>query len=198
MATFPNEQHQFIKQLSSRIIQFHVSGMNVCWWIQGNSLGVSLLQQSAPELPRGGRAAEEQHSIPADRKTVVNHHVHPTAEPPEPEMKDSCVEVGVFGIPLLIAVIGDHLAGGGGKGGGEKWRQGNNQDGVTRTQVTTPTFFHSDGSEARQEMAATIQQFPRLPWWRSRVLMPSTNRRGSLQISWGKKDKRRSSVCVTL
>lgn len=52
------------------------------------------------------------------------------------------------------------------------------------------TFFHSDGSEARQEMAATIQQFPRLPWWRSRVLMPSTNRRGSLQISWGESKSR--------
>lgn len=45
------------------------------------------------------------------------------------------------------------------------------------------TFFHSDGSDAKQEMAATIQQLPRLPWCRSRVLMPSTNRRGSLQIS---------------
>lgn len=33
-------------------------------------------------------------------------------------------------------------------------------------------------------MAATIQQLPRLPWCKSRVLMPSTNRRGSLQISW--------------
>lgn len=50
------------------------------------------------------------------------------------------------------------------------------------------TFFQSEGSDAKQEMAATIQQLPRLPWCKSRVLMPSTNKRGSLHISWRGKD----------
>lgn len=84
--------------------------MGACLLIQGNSLSIGLLQQSTPELPWSGRAAKEQRSVPADRKTVVHYHVHPTAEPPEPEMKDSCVEVGMLGIPLLIAVVRDHLA----------------------------------------------------------------------------------------
>lgn len=99
-----------------------------------NSLGVGLLQKSAPELPRCGRATEEQDAVPADRKTIVHHHVHPTAEPPEPEMKDSSVQVGMLRIPLLIAVIGNHLARRGGGGVGV-WRQGKTQIGLRGTQV---------------------------------------------------------------
>lgn len=143
-------------------------------------LGVGLLQQGAPELSRRGGAAEEQHSIPADRQKVVHDHIRPAAESPEPEMKDSRVQVRTLRIPLLVHVVGDDLGGGGDE---VKRKEGRGMKGK-RSERSYDTFFHRDGSDARQEMAATIQQLPRLPWCRSRVLMPSTNRRGSLQISW--------------
>lgn len=78
-------------------------------------LGVGLLQQGAPKLPRCGGAAEQQHAVPADRQTVVHNDVHPTAESPEPEVEDSRVQVGMLRIPVLVDVVRDHL----GRGGGE-------------------------------------------------------------------------------
>lgn len=69
--------------------------------------------------------------------------------------------------------------------GREQYRQDDGcQGGKRKRKQKYPTFFHRDGTDAKQEMAATIQQLPRLPWCKSRVLMPSTNRRGSLHISW--------------
>lgn len=48
------------------------------------------------------------------------------------------------------------------------------------------TFFQRFGFRARQEQAATNQQFPTTPWFRSWELMPSTNRWGSLLISYNR------------
>lgn len=76
------------------------------------SLGISFFQQGAPELPGCGGAAEEQHSIPADRQTVVHDHVQPAAEPPEAEVEDPGVQVRMLRAPLLICVVGDHLGDG--------------------------------------------------------------------------------------
>ena len=45
------------------------------------------------------------------------------------------------------------------------------------------TFFQRFGFRAKQEQAATNQQFPTTPWFRSWELMPSTNRWGSSEIS---------------
>ena len=45
------------------------------------------------------------------------------------------------------------------------------------------TFSHSLISEAKHEHAATNQQFPRTPWFRSVVLTPFTTRWGLSQIS---------------
>lgn len=49
------------------------------------------------------------------------------------------------------------------------------------------TFFQRFGFKARQEHAATNQQFPTDPWFRSWELMPFTNRWGSLLISYRRK-----------
>lgn len=46
------------------------------------------------------------------------------------------------------------------------------------------TFFQSEDSAAKHDVAATIQQLPKLPWCRSLVLIPSTKSRGSLHSSW--------------
>ena len=72
-------------------------------------LGVGLLQQSAPKLPWSGRATEEQHSITADRQTVVHDNIRPTAESPEPEMEDAGVQVGTLRVPLLVHMVWDNL-----------------------------------------------------------------------------------------
>lgn len=47
------------------------------------------------------------------------------------------------------------------------------------------TFFQRCGFKAKQEQAATNQQFPTTPWFRSWELIPSTNRWGSAEISCG-------------
>lgn len=49
------------------------------------------------------------------------------------------------------------------------------------------------GSLARQEAAATNQQFPRRPWCRSLGLIPSTKRRGSEHSSWANTEAREQS-----
>lgn len=51
------------------------------------------------------------------------------------------------------------------------------------------TFCHRDSRDAREEQAATNQQFPTWPWCKSWELIPSTKRRGSLQISCGTGEK---------
>lgn len=83
-----------------------------------HSLGVGFLQQGAPKLPGRGRAAKEQHAVPADRQTVIYDDVHPTAEAPEPEMEDSRIQVRAFRVPVLFHVVWDDL---GGRARGEEW-----------------------------------------------------------------------------
>ena len=56
-------------------------------------LGVSLLQQSCPELVLLRRVHEHQTSIPR-RQVVVNDHFFPLAEHPEVETEDAAVFVG--------------------------------------------------------------------------------------------------------
>lgn len=55
------------------------------------------------------------------------------------------------------------------------------------------TFCHRDSRDAREEQAATNQQFPTWPWCKSWELIPSTKRRGSSQISCRKGEKHRVS-----
>lgn len=82
------------------------------WTYKELLLGVSLLQEGAPKLSRCSWAAEEQHSIPVDRQAVVHDNIHPSAKSPEPEVKDSSIQVRALRIPLLFGVVRDHLGGG--------------------------------------------------------------------------------------
>lgn len=56
------------------------------------------------------------------------------------------------------------------------------------------TFCHRDSRDAREEQAATNQQFPTWPWCKSWELIPSTKRCGSSQISCGMGEKQRHWV----
>ncbi|TNN35863.1 hypothetical protein EYF80_053970 [Liparis tanakae] len=106
-------------------------------------------------------ATEVHHGVSVDefavdrRQPVVHHHVHPLSKHPELKVENSSILLRVFVIPLLGHVIGNDL---------EK-----------NTMRQTPVWLRS-GFRARQEQAATNQQFPTTPWFRSWELMPFTNR----------------------
>lgn len=73
------------------------------------SLGIGFLHQSAPELIVVIGVAVHQLSVHR-RKPVINHHVYPLTEPPELEVKDSGVRVGVFFVPLLVLPVWNYLS----------------------------------------------------------------------------------------
>ena len=73
-----------------------------------NSLGVGLLQQSAPELVARLGVTEDELAL-AGGETVVDDHLDPLAEAPEVEFEHA--HVGVLLVPLLLLGVREHLQG---------------------------------------------------------------------------------------
>ena len=73
-----------------------------------HSLGVGLLQQSAPELVSGLRVHEDEFAVDRGQQ-VVDHHVNPLAVSPKVEVENAGVVLRLLRVPLLVFVVGDHL-----------------------------------------------------------------------------------------
>ena len=92
----------YVSTVISYIIQIIIIIQPLAVW--HGLLGICFLEQCAPELvPDGGMDVDEL-AIPC-RQEVIDHHVHPLAELPEPEVEDP----PVLRVPVLLLVVRNHL-----------------------------------------------------------------------------------------